>query len=644
MGSQARSLFCWLCLQVVFASVLSDVWKAEVVDKMNVLVTSCVVVPCTFNYPGTPLPDSRIRGIWHKKDRKEIIYHADQIEVADSFKGRTKLVGRLGKKNCTLEIDSVTDHDNGPFCFRAEIPSLDKYSFVEECVDIFMMWDPEKPRVEIKQTLEEGAVATVKCTVRHTCPSYPPTITWSHFNSEASVSNRDSLHGMWEVDSLLTFIPKEEDNLTDLTCTVAFHGGKSSAVTTRLHVTGKANYFHIIIPVAAVLGIALLFGGVCYFMRKKYKVYGTNHKTKKTTVHYRSVTYKYRKSLEKKLVLPPYSDILTSIQEFGAEYPGCPEGLQSMGSQARSLFCWLCLQVVFASVLSDVWKAEVVDKMNVLVTSCVVVPCTFNYPGTPLPDSRIRGIWHKENKKEIIYHADQIEVVDSFKGRTKLVGRLGKKNCTLEIDSVTDHDNGPFCFRAEIPSLDKYSFVEECVDIFMMWDPEKPRVEIKQTLEEGAVATVKCTVRHTCPSYPPTITWSHFNSEASVSNRDSLHGVWEVDSLLTFIPNKEDNLKDLTCTVTFHGGKSSAVTTRLHVTGKANYFHIIIPVATVVGIALLFGGVCYFMRKKYKREIQELQSRNDNGIWSRMSRMSRRFRSVGPSFQGNQKEQGNEYS
>ena len=124
---------------MVFASVLSDVWKAEVVDKMNVLVTSCVVVPCSFNYPGTPLPDSRIRGIWHKKDRKENIYHADQIEVADSFKGRTKLLGHLGEKNCTLEIDEVRDHDNGPFCFRAEIPTLGKSSTMKECVAISMM-------------------------------------------------------------------------------------------------------------------------------------------------------------------------------------------------------------------------------------------------------------------------------------------------------------------------------------------------------------------------------------------------------------------------------------------------------------------------------------------------------------------------
>ncbi|KAI4904655.1 hypothetical protein NFI96_019432, partial [Prochilodus magdalenae] len=228
-------------LPVLFATALSDVWKAEVTDKVNALVSSCVVMPCSFNYPGTPLPDSRIRGIWHKKDKKENIYHEDQTEVADSFKERTKLLGRLGEKNCTLEIDRVRDHDNGPFCFRAEIPDLNKYSFVEACVTIFMMPGPEKPMLEQLTYLEVGTPAAFKCSIKHTCPSHPPTITWSHFNSEATWNNRDLLHGNWEVESLLTLIPNEEHDFTDITCNVTFHGGKRSSASITQHVKRKSH-------------------------------------------------------------------------------------------------------------------------------------------------------------------------------------------------------------------------------------------------------------------------------------------------------------------------------------------------------------------------------------------------------------------
>uniref|UniRef100_A0A3B4CWW7 Ig-like domain-containing protein n=1 Tax=Pygocentrus nattereri TaxID=42514 RepID=A0A3B4CWW7_PYGNA len=228
-------------VKLIFATVLSDVWKAEVVSELKTLVSSCVVLPCKLQYPGKQLPDSRIRGIWHQQAKHDQrIYHEDSTEIADSFKGRTRLLGHLGEKNCTLEIDEVKNHDNGPFCFRAEIPSIDKYSFVESCVALSMMSAPEKPKLEQMKTLEDGVPATFKCSIRHTCPSHPPTITWSRSNSEATLSNRDILHGNWEVESLLIFIPTEKFDFTDLNCTVSFHGGLQSSVSSLIHVKRKS--------------------------------------------------------------------------------------------------------------------------------------------------------------------------------------------------------------------------------------------------------------------------------------------------------------------------------------------------------------------------------------------------------------------
>ncbi|XP_035390387.1 sialoadhesin-like isoform X2 [Electrophorus electricus] len=239
----------------------------------------------------------------------------------------------------------------------------------------------------------------------------------------------------------------------------------------------------------------------------------------------------------------------------------------------RLAFCWLYLQVIFASVLSDVWKAEVVSEIEALVTSCVVIPCKFQYPGTQLPDSRVRGIWHKQkNQREIIYHEDSTNVVENFKGRTKLLGSLGQKNCTLEIDDIRNHDNGPFCFRAEIPTIDKYSFEEKCVSLSMLSNPREPVLEQKKMyFVEGQHALFKCSVRHTCPSHPPKLTWSRSEE-------------------------------------------------------KPNILHFIIPVISVVGAIIFFVVMGFFVIKKYKRQIQELQSRNENGLWSRISRVSRRFR------------------
>ncbi|XP_053543163.1 sialoadhesin isoform X1 [Ictalurus punctatus] len=301
-----------------------------------------------------------------------------------------------------------------------------------------------------------------------------------------------------------------------------------------------------------------------------------------------------------------------------------------MDPQSKILFCWICLQAIFASVFSDVWKAEVVSSVEALVSSCVVLPCKFSYPGTRFSDSRIKGIWHKQtDRNDRIYDEDHHLIGDNFKGRTKLIGRLSEKNCSLEIDDVKDHDDGPFCFRTELPADQKFSFVEKCVTITMKPEPDQPKVEHDESFTDGAIAIFKCYVRHTCPTHHPTIEWSRQEPKPRLSYKDNGYGVWEVESLLSFTAKEEDDHADITCTVTFHGNKKSAVTKKIFIKRKQNIFHIIIPVAAVLGTIVVFGTTCFFVTKRYKRQIQELQSRNPNGVWSRLSRMSRRVRSVG---------------
>lgn len=127
---------------VICAGVFADVWKVHVESEMKALVSSCVVLPCSFKYPVQEQPSDRIRAMWHMKDNwDDIIFHKDPTRVKDSFKGRTKLIGSLGGSNCSLEIDEVKNHDNGPYCFRVELETSkkDKYSFVENCVSIKMI-------------------------------------------------------------------------------------------------------------------------------------------------------------------------------------------------------------------------------------------------------------------------------------------------------------------------------------------------------------------------------------------------------------------------------------------------------------------------------------------------------------------------
>lgn len=64
-----------------------------------------------------------------------------------------------------------------------------------------------------------------------------PNLTWSRGNAdEVTEMNKELTLGYWEILSILTFIPKERDDHSELTCTATFNGGKTSSTTMKLYV------------------------------------------------------------------------------------------------------------------------------------------------------------------------------------------------------------------------------------------------------------------------------------------------------------------------------------------------------------------------------------------------------------------------
>ncbi|XP_026105839.1 sialic acid-binding Ig-like lectin 14 [Carassius auratus] len=300
-----------------------------------------------------------------------------------------------------------------------------------------------------------------------------------------------------------------------------------------------------------------------------------------------------------------------------------------MDVRAGIFLYWL--HIFCAGVFADVWKVTVEPEMKALVSSCVVLPCSFKYPGQEQPSDRIRAIWHmKDNRNDIIFHKDSPSVKDSFKGRTKLIGSLGGFNCSLEIDEVKNHDNGPYCFRVELQTSekDKYSFVGNCVSIKIIEQASKPELQAEQSVQEGEPAVFTCSVWHTCPSHQPTLTWNH-TGKVIMSYKNIGHGNWETQSVLTFTPKKEDDHSAVACTVKHHGNVKGEMTAthRIFVKEQATLSHILIPTISGLGAALLVGVLCFLIVKRYKKRIADLESRNENGMWGRLSRLSRRFRS-----------------
>uniref|UniRef100_A0A671XJ31 Ig-like domain-containing protein n=1 Tax=Sparus aurata TaxID=8175 RepID=A0A671XJ31_SPAAU len=234
----------WLvCLFTEF-----HVLAADVPFRFTALTRSCVVIPCTFQYPEhVPLT----RGIWSKKTGG-VIFHKGQSRVLDHFKGRTKILGDLSKGNCTLEIDNIKSFDNGPFCFHAERGN-DKYRFNNSCVFIVMKASPATPvMTPVPTEVDAGSTITVSCSVMHTCSSHPPEFSWSVSNVTSKVTDTSTEQGIWERTSTITFMVTGRDGVHSLTCTATFWRGKQQASSVELTVKVL-----IIIILAAVFGVVI---------------------------------------------------------------------------------------------------------------------------------------------------------------------------------------------------------------------------------------------------------------------------------------------------------------------------------------------------------------------------------------------------
>lgn len=134
---------------VMCSPAFTEEWK-DAANSLEALVTSCVVIPCSFTAPAKQLYSSSLKGIWYRsKEAKEIVYDEDETRVVENFRGRTRMLGRLSQRNCTLEILDIKEHDSGAYCFvtvlaegEADVPRSDKLSTPHYCVSLqtFSMW------------------------------------------------------------------------------------------------------------------------------------------------------------------------------------------------------------------------------------------------------------------------------------------------------------------------------------------------------------------------------------------------------------------------------------------------------------------------------------------------------------------------
>lgn len=215
------------------------------------------------------------------------------------------------------------------------------------------------------------------------------------------------------------------------------------------------------------------------------------------------------------------------------------------------VFVFLSFKVIQTETSS--WTIKVPSSVKGLLGSCVVIPCSFNYPDPGKTVSAFTGMW-TDASNHLICHTDVSKIMQQYRNRINLVGDVRQKNCSLKIDPLQQSDlqQGPFHFRIEIEGYDKYSWKEHTVSITMS-EPNPITFSMEEEVVEHQNVSASCFVSHSCPASPE-FTWSH-PGEEQVQLLQLEDGQWKTTSNLTFRATSADDNKSLQCTVTYKGGQ-----------------------------------------------------------------------------------------
>ncbi|KAG7216815.1 hypothetical protein INR49_001469 [Caranx melampygus] len=202
------------CLELLLTLLLivndaSCQWNVWVPRDISAMTNSCVVIPCTFMYPSGVRPYRGIHGIWYFGQPypqlfPPVVFKSRTDVVHESYKGRTKLLGDLHQRNCTLLINNIGTEHSGRYYFRADL---------------------DQPNIDVPEEIVSDESLELTCYAPDNCPDMTPEIQWMYtdylpdpeFSSDYLEESNTAV-----LSNTLTFTPRPMHNGQLLGCRVYY--------------------------------------------------------------------------------------------------------------------------------------------------------------------------------------------------------------------------------------------------------------------------------------------------------------------------------------------------------------------------------------------------------------------------------------
>ncbi|KAM8927026.1 myelin-associated glycoprotein [Pelodytes ibericus] len=212
------------------------------------------------------------------------------------------------------------------------------------------------------------------------------------------------------------------------------------------------------------------------------------------------------------------------------------------------------LWILIEGTLSKQWAAWMPQSISAFTETCVAIPCKFDFPDDLQP-SVVHGIWYfnspyPKNFPPVVLKSKTNTAHEIYMGRTKMLGELKEKNCSIQIDRLIQDHQGKYYFRTDLGGYNQYTFSEHA-NLHIV---DEPFVISPTMVVSGAEAEITCWVPDNCPDMKPTVTWleieglEHHTVYAQLEERD---GAWTHISTLKFLPSHKNNGQRLGCKVSY---------------------------------------------------------------------------------------------
>ncbi|XP_077838246.1 myelin-associated glycoprotein isoform X1 [Macaca mulatta] len=251
------------------------------------------------------------------------------------------------------------------------------------------------------------------------------------------------------------------------------------------------------------------------------------------------------------------------------------------------------------------WGAWMPSSISAFEGTCVSIPCRFDFPDELRP-AVVHGVWYfnspyPKNYPPVVFKSRTQVVHESFQGRSRLLGDLGLRNCTLLLSNVSPELGGKYYFRGDLGGYNQYTFSEHSVlDIisespavvqapgaaaagqegvngggqgggWVGWDWDRspvllpqpslsppridtPNIVVPPEVVAGTEVEVSCMVPDNCPELRPELSWlghEGLGEPAVLGRLREDEGTWVQVSLLHFVPTREANGHRLGCQASF---------------------------------------------------------------------------------------------